>query len=753
MEPGIFGVGGPVLVWPRELSARLDDEHIEAIMAHELAHVRRRDNLTAALHMVVETVFWFHPAVWWMERQMVKEREQACDEAVVAMGGSDPGEASEPMYVESYAEIYAEALLKTCRFCIESPLVCVAGVTGADLKQRVVGIVTGRALLRLSWPKKALLAVAAVCVIAAPVVLGQAKAAQRLMLAAMEAAPKPVQAAAEAMMAEAGSAPSSDEADASQSAPPVPEAADADMSLGPAFEVAVIRPADPNEKDSGSYVDSSGTFHGQNTTLERLVSFAYTHWASHGGEQVATEAPAWVHSQHFDVQAKLSDAEMTGWGKLSNFQRTEYIRPILRRLLVDRFHVQLRTEQRETQVYVLVVAKGGSKLREVARPMPEDLSDAEMKQRAQDSMAHKAPPMPESFTMSGDEWSGSSMPIGMLVTEIDANVHPRLDAPLINMTGLNGYYDFNMKTSYEKDAPPLLDQIEQQLGLKVVPRKIPLKYYVITSAERPSVDGAEVGADAASTPSQKDAQANAKPLAFEVVSLKPSDPQGRYNVSPQVTADGVTINATTLTGLICVAYGVGYWQLSGIEPWMEKDRFDFQAKPPQGEGIAPYNERHSNFGIEDERLRQMMQTMLADRFHLRLHRETATGTVSILEQSGKPLLLVPSQMKAAKMYGESWSGDIGAVGGKGWSLYNTNMPQLAAFLGDIILHHPVIDKTGLDGSYDFHSATIMTDDDFKNDSVTSMFVPAVKEMGLKLTETKGPVDKFVIDHAEPPTEN
>ena len=60
---------------------------MEAMLAHEVAHVRRRDNLTAALHMLVEAMFWFHPLVWWMERRLVEERERACDEEVVEMGG------------------------------------------------------------------------------------------------------------------------------------------------------------------------------------------------------------------------------------------------------------------------------------------------------------------------------------------------------------------------------------------------------------------------------------------------------------------------------------------------------------------------------------------------------------------------------------------------------------------------------------------------------------------------------------------
>src|SRR5258708_9464679 len=63
IEPGIFGAIRPVLLWPERLSEQLDDLQIEAIVAHELEHVRRRDNLTSAVHTVVEALFWFHPAV------------------------------------------------------------------------------------------------------------------------------------------------------------------------------------------------------------------------------------------------------------------------------------------------------------------------------------------------------------------------------------------------------------------------------------------------------------------------------------------------------------------------------------------------------------------------------------------------------------------------------------------------------------------------------------------------------------------
>ena len=143
LEPGIFGLFRPVLLWPHAITARLDDAHLEAVLAHEVCHVQRRDNLTAGLHMLVEAIFWFHPLVWWLETRLIEEREHACDETVLQLCGQ--------------RTIYAESILKVCEFCIESPLACVSGVTGADLKKRIVQIMTDRVVRKLTWEKKLLI--------------------------------------------------------------------------------------------------------------------------------------------------------------------------------------------------------------------------------------------------------------------------------------------------------------------------------------------------------------------------------------------------------------------------------------------------------------------------------------------------------------------------------------------------------------------------------------------------------------------
>ena len=162
LEPGIFGIRRPLLLWPAGLSQHLEDAHVEAILAHEGQHVRRRDNLAAAMHMVVEAIFWFHPLVWWLGARLVEERERACDEAVLLLGNQP--------------EIYAESILKTCEFCVVSPLACVSGVTGADLKQRMVRIMTQRSVDKLGFLKKLLLVAICTGAVAAPIIAGLIKA-------------------------------------------------------------------------------------------------------------------------------------------------------------------------------------------------------------------------------------------------------------------------------------------------------------------------------------------------------------------------------------------------------------------------------------------------------------------------------------------------------------------------------------------------------------------------------------------------
>src|SRR6185312_15394318 len=159
-EPGVVGFLRPVLVLPPQLLDHLNAQQLTAVLAHEMCHVRRRDNLFAAIHMLVEAIFWFNPLVWWIGSRLVEERERACDEEVLRTG-CEPAD-------------YVGGILQVCRLYKESPLPCVSGVSGADVKKRLRAILTGTIAREWTAKQKIALATAGLTVFAVPVMIGAA---------------------------------------------------------------------------------------------------------------------------------------------------------------------------------------------------------------------------------------------------------------------------------------------------------------------------------------------------------------------------------------------------------------------------------------------------------------------------------------------------------------------------------------------------------------------------------------------------
>jgi len=114
---------------PEGLSVQLSDAELQTILAHELAHIRRKDNLSGALTRVLGSIFWFHPLLWWMERRLLTERELACDELVLANG--------------ALREDYLAGILKVCYSVTGVPLAAgrgYAGINGSNLQSRMENI-------------------------------------------------------------------------------------------------------------------------------------------------------------------------------------------------------------------------------------------------------------------------------------------------------------------------------------------------------------------------------------------------------------------------------------------------------------------------------------------------------------------------------------------------------------------------------------------------------------------------------------
>ena len=97
--PTLVGWVRPVVLLPAAALSGLTPEQLEAILAHELAHVRRHDYLVNLLQSLVETLLFYHPAVWWVSAEVRAEREHCCDDLAVAVCGD------RLVYVSALAEL------------------------------------------------------------------------------------------------------------------------------------------------------------------------------------------------------------------------------------------------------------------------------------------------------------------------------------------------------------------------------------------------------------------------------------------------------------------------------------------------------------------------------------------------------------------------------------------------------------------------------------------------------------------------
>ena len=419
MEPGVFGISCPVMLWPEGLSERLTDDQIQAILAHELAHVRRRDNLAALMHMLVEAVFWFHPMVWWIESRIIEEREHACDEAAVLQVGN--------------SDVYAESLLTACRFCLESRLTCVPGIVGGNLRKRVLRITGSRLLQHLDFKRQALLWFVGFVSLAVPLLMGAAHAPQN------------------------GTARSASNGGQTQ----LGTSADAERTTA-RFEIVSIRPSRPDDDSGGVRLLSDG-IQLKNTALSALVKGAY----AIESERQLLGFPQGLDSKHYDIEAKMDEQTAAKWRTLPFKQRYQELEPMEKTLLADRCQFRAHEVTRELPIYELVISKGGLKM---TRSAPDEGSSVQ--------------------DVGRTHTVGKAMKGNEIVNLIGV-----YDRVVVDKTGLGDErYDFDLQWSVGDEEtndstdtlPTLFKAIEEQLGLKLVPAKGPVRSLVVDHIERPS---------------------------------------------------------------------------------------------------------------------------------------------------------------------------------------------------------------------------------------------------------------------------
>ena len=453
LEPGVIGMFRPVLLLPEGIAARLTQAQLQAVLAHELCHVRRRDNLAAAVHMLVEALFWFHPLVWWLGARLIDERERTCDEEVLQAGGQ--------------AQIYAESILKVCEFYLESPLTCVSGITGSDLKKRIQRIMKNQFGVALSARKRLLLAAAGVAALALPMVAG-------VLTMPSHALNQIFGATAQKMT----------------------------------FEVASVKLSKSTDRPTSNvplsvddvYAPTGGLFSSTNSPLFAYLRFAYK-------SSLATPGlPGWGRTDRFDIEAKAQ----------GNPTKDQF-RLMMQSLLADRFKLVLHTETRQSPIYAIVVLKPGKMGPQL---QPDDGSCATASDDIKTLATAPQLPPPASAAASASQIpsipcgvlmpvppsapgrmriAGRRVPISLIAAMLP-NPASGVDRPVFDHTGLNGTFDMSFEWAIrlppgappppgftpDENGPTFFEALQDQLGLKLVPQTGPVDVLVIDHVEQPS---------------------------------------------------------------------------------------------------------------------------------------------------------------------------------------------------------------------------------------------------------------------------
>lgn len=233
---------------------------------------------------------------------------------------------------------------------------------------------------------------------------------------------------------------------------------------------------------------------------------------------------------------------------------------------------------------------------------------------------------------------------------------------------------------------------------------------------------------------------------FEVATIKPSNPLAGIIGVLTYPGGKVTVGHSTTVMLMAYAFDVQQSQILGAPSWARNDQYDIAAIPPAPSNSSSANPRSLKFPLTGEQ-RQMLQALLIDRYQLKFHIANRTGTVYRLILGRAKLRLQPPDHTDRPPWVGSPGG--GAIHGSGVAGANISMPLLSSRLSRYLLH-PVLDETGLKGTYDFEYR--YSNDNSRDDLVPSILT-SLRAIGLDLKAGKGPIETIVIDHIEKPSAN
>jgi len=451
--------------------------------------------------------------------------------------------------------------------------------------------------------------------------------------------------------------------------------------------------------------------------------------------------PPWLERDRFEViglaDPKTSKADL----KL-----------MLQSLLTDRFALALHEGEKPMPAYVLTVGKDGKPKMQESEGGNEDcvpvVPPADQRDAPVDVKCHNQ--TMSDFASTLHNFAGAY-----------------LDKPVVDKTGLKGTYDLEIKwhpkVIYDRLGPAdgisIFDAVDKQLGLKLALENSPQHVWIVDSVNRQP------------TPNPSDVAKLLPPLppaVFEVATIKPSAPDARG--FGRIT--GNTVNAQGLPLKFLVTFA---WDLNansnddivGAPAWFDQDKFDIMAKVSSDE---PVNSGPQTGSIDFEDLRAMVKQLLIERFQMKAHTEDRPIPAYTL-YSVKPKMKTADPTVRTKC--TEGPGPDGKDPRRATPILNrlvTCQNMTSAEIADELQHiaggyiyGPVLDKSELQGSYDFTlsfssvgrtnapppapsgSATANSDTGSDPSGALTLYDAVSRQLGLKLVKEKRPMPVLVID--------
>lgn len=510
-----------------------------------------------------------------------------------------------------------------------------------------------------------------------------------------------------------------------------------------------VSPFSPNPFMHGNSIQRDRYFLNQATMVD-LIATAYgvDGVNVHGG-------PTWLERDRYDIRAKVPPNTTQQDVKL-----------MLRTLLADRFHLVVKTGTAPMPTYILSVGPGKPKMIE---------SEATGEGSC---MPLPPPPNPPAGAPSYITVSCKGLTMTAFADTLHNFAGGYLDQPVIDETNLSGAWDFTFKwtgrNQLEKqgaDGISIFAAVEKQLGLKLELKTTPRPVFQVVSVDETPTPNAPNIAEALPEP----------PAApFEVAVIRPSAPDERgYG---RITGNQIETRAIPLKFLINFGWDLNPGNKESIAnapPWLDNAKFDILAK-------AGANVRVDKFGsgnlINYEDLRSMLRALITERFQMKAHMEDRPVTAYTLI-AVKPKLKAttdPTERTRCKE-GPGPDGKDPRIANPVLDRLITCQNMTIAQIGDELQHvangyiyNPVVDGTGLKGSYDFTLSFSSPDKMLPNtggapnssganssdsnisdpNGAVSIFDAVSRQLGLKLEKTKRSYPVLVIDHIEEtPTAN